>query len=376
MGPQLVAPSNCAIMAEVQMGASEIDDARLRQHFDDLDKDRSGTLDKDEVKEALKHAGKYAGEAQLQQLFEIVDKDKSGHIDFEEFKILMSLPDEDPHELLRCALAEFLGVLLFQFFGGLHNAGAAGNGVILAVLIYCTCNISGGHLNPAVSFACCITRQITVKKFFVYIFSQFCGGLVGAACYKALDPASLYPSEYTIPADGGWTNAHKFPSCTLPCGGSLYAKPRGAPVSACSMDAGHIFGFEFIATFLLVFTVFGAAVDPKSGAGTLAPIPIGFSLFVAALSIGSHTGAGLNPARTLCPAVVFNCWHVDAYGDTKQWMYVIAQTCGAACAGLIYMFVFLSRPDDSSKAASNHFKFMALETNAVRKRLDAKKKTE
>merc|ERR1712167_561748 len=108
----------------------------------------------------------------------------------------------------------------------------------------------------------------------------------------------------------------------------------------CNLTAGHIFGIEFLATFVLVFTVFGTAVDPKTGAGNFAPIAIGFSLYTAALSIGPYTGAGLNPARSLCPAIVNNCWIVDGgFGDTYQWVYPLAQLSGGAAAGLVYMMV-------------------------------------
>ena len=93
-------------------------------------------------------------------------------------------PPEKDDDTYRGAAAEFIGLILFQFFGGLAAAGAPGNGVVstpdivvsvllwyltlgsspspqvLAVLIYCTAAISGGHLNPAVSLALCITKQI------------------------------------------------------------------------------------------------------------------------------------------------------------------------------------------------------------------------
>jgi hypothetical protein len=69
-------------------------------------------------------------------------------------------PSEDQWDTARGCLAEFIGLALFQFFGGLQSAGPAGNGVVLAVLIYCTAAISGGHLNPAVTGALALTKQI------------------------------------------------------------------------------------------------------------------------------------------------------------------------------------------------------------------------
>lgn len=84
-----------------------------------------------------------------------------------------------------------------------------------------------------------------------YMFFQFCGGLIGALMYQS------------------WQNT-----------GTQHN--TGCTVPAAALSALNVFGIEFIATFTLVFTVFGTAVDPKSGAGNFAPIAIGFSLFAAA----------------------------------------------------------------------------------------------
>jgi len=315
-------------------------DEYMKSYFDELDSDGSGSLDFSEVKKALRKAGKYAGEGQIQQLLDAADKNGDGTLDFEEFKILMSMPPEKSDDTYRGAAAEFIGLILFQFFGGLASAGAAGNGIVLAVLIYGTAAISGGHLNPAVSLALCVTKQIPPKKMAFYWVAQFAGGVLGALFYKDLQDS---------------------PGCTLPCGDAN---------SACKLTATNVFGFEFLATFLLVFTVFGAAVDPKTGAGNFAPMAIGFSLFVAALSIGPFTGAGLNPARTLCPAIVGGCFSMDGFGDTFQWAYVLAQLLGGVAAGLLYQIIFLNRPGDGQAKAASAFTFMASETKSIKKRLE------
>lgn len=338
---------------------AEVDEESLRSYFNEMDADGSGELDKAEVKDCLRKANKFGGEAQLEQLFQAADSDGNGTINFEEFKLLMAIPEkEDPMALGRAAAAEFIGVMLFQFFGGLGGAGADGNGVVLVVLIYCTAAISGGHLNPAVTFALTITQQIPPVKMLVYWVAQLTGGIVGAAFYWGMNPMEFDASIQGSPTERG-------AGCTLPCGGG------GLLDGSCSLNGGHIFGMEFLATFFLVFTVFGTAVDPKTGAGNFAPIAIGFSLYVAALTVGNFTGAGLNPARTLCPAIVNNCWSIGSFGDTFQWVYVLAQLAGGAAAGLVYMLVFLNRPDDgAAKAAANSFKFMSTETKALRQRLE------
>ena len=264
--------------------------------------------------------------------------------------------DTTTHMCLFCA-RRTTGLTLFgwQFFGGLANAGAAGNGVVLAVLIFNTAAISGGHLNPAVTFALAVTQQIPPVKMVLYWIAQFVGGIVGAAMYTKIN---IIPGSTEI-ATG----------CTVP---KVY--PSGQP----GLTAGNVFGMEFIATFLLVFTVFGTAVDPRTGAGNFAPIAIGFSLFVSALAIGGFTGAGLNPARTLCPALVHDCWTKDgpAYEgypkDNYQWAYVLAQFLAGAFAGLLYKYAFMTRPGDGQKKAAAAFQFMALESKAIRDRLATK----
>merc|ERR1711988_85206 len=154
--------------------------------------------------------------------------------------------------------------------------------------------------------------------------------------------------------------------CTVPNTAPVTAELPGHP----NLNAGHVFGFEFLATFVLVFTVFGAAVDPKSAAANLAPVAIGFSLWGCVAGIADFTGAGLNPARTLGPAVVFDCWS-DANGNpTHQWAYVLAQMIAGGVVALVYMGVFFSRPEPPSDASANVFKFMALETDQLMKRLN------
>merc|ERR550537_968594 len=336
-------------MADAVTGGAGSEDL-LRAQFNALDTDGSGSLSHQEVKKALRNAKKFAGEAQLQQLFDACDKDGDGVINFDEFKLLMALPAEAGESVLRCMAAEFIGLILFQFFGGLANAGPAGNGVVLAVLIFNTAAISGGHLNPAVTFALAVTQQIPPVKMVLYWIAQFVGGIVGAAMYTKIN------------IKAGQTHT----GCTVP---KVY--PSGQP----GLTAGNVFGMEFIATFLLVFTVFGTAVDPRTGAGNFAPIAIGFSLFVSALAIGGFTGAGLNPARTLCPALVHDCWtnkDTPTPTDNYQWAYVLAQFLAGAFAGLLYKYAFMTRPGDGQKKAAAAFQFMALESKAIRDRLATK----
>lgn len=89
---------------------------------------------------------------------------------------------ESSNKRLYAALAaEFLGMLLFALYGGeaRDSAAAYGNGLTLAVLVYATANISGGHLNPAVTLASIISGHIQWRKGILYMIAQFLGGIVG-----------------------------------------------------------------------------------------------------------------------------------------------------------------------------------------------------
>jgi aquaporin TIP len=232
-------------------------------------------------------------------------------------------------------------------------------------VIYCTASISGGQLNPAVTFAVWLSGTIPFKKMLLFWTSQITGGVCGAILYYALDPDSLYPGAFVGGAQ---------PGCTLPCGGALYApsmeKHHHVDTVSCGLSWIDIFAFEFLATFMLVFTVFATAIDTKTGAKQFAPISIGFSLFAAATAIGGFTGGSLNPARTLCPALVFSCWSDGIYGGTHQWTYVIAQLLAGAAACFVYQNTFMNRPDDGgNKPSEDAFRFAAPGSAEARRRL-------
>jgi len=329
-------------------------------------------LSKPEVDAAMKSMGKTLSEQELEDVFNIADADGSGGVSFEEFVLVSQLPEETMVDISRAAMAEFFGVALFQFFGGMPNAGALGNGVALIVLIYGTASVSGGHLNPAVTFGLAVTQQITPIKMVLYWIAQLAGGICGAAWVYALNNGSdqniftkCSDQMYSI-GDNNNIAIVGCNSCTIPTFDS--------PGSSRFLVPGKVFGVEFLATFLLVFTVFATAVDPRGAAGNAAPFAIGSSLWAAASGIAGITGAALNPARTLCPAIVFQCWSAISQTeatslfasngssdgtDTRQWAYVFAQLTAGACAGGLYMAVFLTRPDDGNPGPQSVFKFVA-----------------
>ena len=225
-------------------------------------------------------------------------------------------------EAWRATLAEFIATLLFVFLGagsvivtgGLPNgdldparlvAIALAHGLAIALLVYATANISGGHINPAVTFAALLTKKITAARGLMFVVAQLGGAVGGALLLLA-----------TIP-DAADTN--------------LGAHALGPGVS---ISMGLI--MEIVVTFALVFVIFATAVDP-GGMGNLAPLAIGLTVLVDHLVAVPITGASMNPARSFGPALVAGEW-----GD--QWIYWLAPLLGGAIAGLIYQFAFINRP--------------------------------
>jgi MIP family channel proteins len=222
---------------------------------------------------------------------------------------------------LRPLTAEFVGTMLFVFLGagsavaaaaaapGSGAGGALGvalaHGVALAIVVTMTMNISGGHLNPAVTTALWIANKIDGRLAVQYILAQLLGALLGAALIKGVLP--------------------KMP-VLLALGGT----PRLAG------DVTFVQGIwvEAILTFFLVSAVFGTAVSPQ--APKVGGWAIGLAVFVGALVGGNVTGAALNPARAFGPAVIN--WSLNG-----QAIYWIGPMLGAAVAGALWKVVLLPR---------------------------------
>jgi MIP family channel proteins len=211
----------------------------------------------------------------------------------------------------RPLIAEFIGTALFVLIGvgsvvanamttgGVTNLGVAlAQGVGMAVLVSALMGISGGHLNPAVSFGVWIAGKIDARTCGRYILAQLLGGIAGAALVRVL---------FTT--------------------GAVRAVSDGAP--QLSLTIGFVQGaaIEAAFTFFLVSAVFGTIISreaPKIGG-----FGYGLAIFVAALVAGGLTGAALNPARAFGPALVSWTWHSQA-------VYWIGPMVGGAVAGWVW----------------------------------------
>jgi MIP family channel proteins len=234
---------------------------------------------------------------------------------------------------LKAAFTEFLATTLFIFIGVGSVAAfvaassqdsalvdglpliALGFGLAIAVLVAGVGPISGGHINPAVTFAMTITGQVTPIRGAMYVVAQLAGACLGAALLRGLLADELI---LAIPGAGG--NSINTDVVT---------------------DDLHAVGLEIIGTFILVWTVFAVAVTPRGNSGTLAPLFIGLAVLLAHIILVPLTGCGINPARTFGPALVNGRW--DDF-----WVYVVGPLIGAALASLSYTYLYLM--DDETPA--------------------------
>jgi aquaporin TIP len=221
---------------------------------------------------------------------------------------------------LRPLTAEFIGTLLFVFLGAGSvvafgsappnvTIGALGvalaHGVGLAILVSMTMNISGGHLNPAVTTALWIANKITGKRALEYILAQLLGALAGAALVKGVLPRA-----------------------------AVMFSLGGTPHLAADVTFLQGVWIEAVLTFVLVSAVFGTVVSPE--APKIAGFGIGLAVFVDALVGGSLTGAVMNPARAFGPALI-------TFNLNGQAVYWIGPLLGAAVAGALWKAVLLPR---------------------------------
>jgi aquaporin NIP len=210
--------------------------------------------------------------------------------------------------LARSLLAEAIGTFALVFAGcgaimvdakthALGHVGVAISfGLVIMVMIYAVGHISGAHFNPAVTLAFATSRHFPAVRVPTYWGAQLTGALAAALVLR-----------------GSLGNvAHV--GATLPAGSS-----------------GQAFLWEAVLTFFLMFVIMAVATDTRA-VGEAAAIAIGATVGLDAMFGGPITGASMNPARSLGPAI--------AAGDfTSIWVYLIAPPVGAVVAAATYQFL-------------------------------------
>jgi MIP family channel proteins len=229
---------------------------------------------------------------------------------------------------LKAAAAELIATALFLMVSiGSIAAVTAGEqdvlptvaltfGLSIALLAAGIGGISGGHINPAVTFAMIITGQISVAKGALYIVAQLIGGCIGVLILRAFIADDLLAA---IPGAGGnFLN------------------------DAAISEAWHGMLLEAMGTFVLVWTVFAVAVNPRLSSGNVAPLYIGLAVGVVHFFLIPLTGTGINPARSLAPALFLPDVAAGLPGRfDDQWIYWIGPLLGATAAALTYYVLYL-----------------------------------
>lgn len=214
---------------------------------------------------------------------------------------------------LKPAVAELLATFCFIFIGvgsvvaasmpG-YNMGPLGpafaHGLALAVLITATMHISGGQLNPAVTIGVWLGNKITLGQAVANIIGQLAGALMAVTVLAQCLGEDRLLSE-------NW----------------------GLPVLGPGIGTYEGMAIEAIVTFVLVFAVFGTAVDrraPKVGG-----LYIGLVVVIGAIAVAPFTGACFNPARYFGPALMSANW-------TEMIVYTAGPILGGAIAALVYTY--------------------------------------
>lgn len=179
-------------------------------------------------------------------------------------------------------------------------------GLVIMVMIYAAGHISGAHFNPAVTLGFAVGRHFPWADVPCYWAAQLLGGITASLLLRGMFG----------------TTAHL--GATLPVG-----------------SAQRSFLLEAVLTFLLMFVITSVSTDVRA-AGQAAAIAIGGTIGLEALFAGPISGASMNPARSLAPALVTWMW-------ADQWLYVAGPALGAVCGVIAYRFV---RGDENGKDVS------------------------
>lgn len=215
---------------------------------------------------------------------------------------------------LRKYVAEFIGTAVLVFVacgvaGQVCDIGGAGHlmtalafGLVIVAMAYSIGNISGCHINPAVSIAMLVSKKMSVKDFCGYVIAQYLGGIAGAGVLYAI------VRDNTKLGNNG-----------------LYGATEGYAGSPWISVA-----IEIALTFVFVLAILG--VTSKESNGSVAGLVIGGALVLVHLLGIPFTGTSVNPARTFGPAIF-------AGTLSTYWVFLIGPLAGGVLAALVWKFL-------------------------------------
>jgi MIP family channel proteins len=188
--------------------------------------------------------------------------------------------------LARQAIAEAIGVFTLCFVGitAINNLGptelsllgvALAHGLAILIMVAALGHFSGGHFNPAITLGLYLGKKVDGVTAWVYVGAQLLGGMLAALLLVMVDGAAIVAN--------------------------------GTPTLAPGVGTAEGITLEAVATFFLVFVVYGTVVNEKAPASVY-PIAIGLTITAGILAIGPFTGGALNPARGFGPALVSGEW--------------------------------------------------------------------
>ena len=220
-------------------------------------------------------------------------------------------------------IAEFIGTMVLVIVGcgtamlvGCDSASGCGYiltalafGLTIVAMAYSIGNISGCHINPAVSLAFLIKGDLKFKEFILYAIAQGLGALVGSSIL-----AFIFQQGGVKDMTGGFGS-------------------NGLSGLNGNAFAGLL--VEIILTFIFVLAILGVT-SKKAAHGSFGGLVIGLSLtLVHILGIGL-TGTSVNPARSFGPAVVWAVWGSNVTGIEELWVFIVGPLLGAAIAAFTY----------------------------------------
>ena len=183
-------------------------------------------------------------------------------------------------------------------FDAAYALTALAFGLVIVAMAYSIGNISGCHINPAVSIAMLVSKKLSIKDFIGYVVAQFAGAIAGAAVLKALiDP------KLGLGANGLFEG-----------------------------DVVKSLIIEVILTFVFVLAILG--VTSKVENGTIAGLVIGGTLTLVHIFGIYFTGTSVNPARSFGPALF-----VGGDALSNVWVFIVAPLVGGVLAALVYSFL-------------------------------------